>query len=189
MPCCLAPMSCTYRISLRARPSRCRLSSNDHVDAVVGIVVHGVERQRMGVFLGLDRCQPRTEQTADFRRQHPFVTRHPAHRIADETLGLAETIIRRRIHIAYPAAQAARTMASASSRRTAMRLPPRVAQPRPSAVTSSEVRPILRCSKAGIVPSPCCRPSDLLARDHTPGPSQLRQRKGPAIIVSDNVFF
>src|SRR5438552_11776808 len=44
-------------------------------------------------------------------------------------------------------------MASASCRETARRLPPRVAQPRPSAVTSTEVRPILRFSKAGIAVS------------------------------------
>src|SRR6516165_6659584 len=41
-------------------------------------------------------------------------------------------------------------MASASWRETGMRLPPRVAQPRPSAVTSSAVRPILRLSKTAI---------------------------------------
>src|ERR1700730_12735365 len=45
-------------------------------------------------------------------------------------------------------------MASASSRLTSMRLAPRVAQPSPRTVTSSEVRPILRFSKAGIVLSP-----------------------------------
>src|SRR5690242_10822439 len=41
-------------------------------------------------------------------------------------------------------------MASACCRETAMRLPPRVAQPRPSSVTSTEVRPILRFSKTCI---------------------------------------
>ena len=51
---------------------------------------------------GLGRCQSRAKQTSDFRRQHPFVARYPAHRIPDATLGLAETVIGRRIDIANP---------------------------------------------------------------------------------------
>src|SRR3984893_17674584 len=45
-------------------------------------------------------------------------------------------------------------MASACCRETAMRLPPSAAQPRPSPVTATEVRPIRRLSKMGIA-LPC----------------------------------
>jgi hypothetical protein len=69
-------------------------------DPIVGIVVDGVERHRMPTLPGLGRSQARAKQTSDFRRQHPFVTWYPAHRIPDATLGLAETVIGRRIDIA-----------------------------------------------------------------------------------------
>src|SRR5690348_1463286 len=58
-------------------------------------------------------------------------------------------------------------MASASCRETAIRLLPRVAHPRPSAVTSTEVRPILRFSKEGIALS-CCHSQRFVRAEYTP---------------------
>src|SRR5271156_1990858 len=53
------------------------------------------------MFPGLGRHRVRTEQTSDFRRQHPFVARFPAHCVADATLGPAKTVIGRRVDIAH----------------------------------------------------------------------------------------
>src|SRR5215472_6718319 len=60
-----------------------------------------------------------------------------------------------------------RMIASASSRLTSIRPPPRVAQPRPSAVTSSELRPILRFPRRGIL-----QPRDVIvpAKHNTDNP-------------------
>src|SRR5271167_1154841 len=54
------------------------------------------------MFPGLGRRRVRTEQTSNLRRQHPFVARFPAHRIADATLRLAEAVEGRRVDIAHP---------------------------------------------------------------------------------------
>src|SRR5215813_12060296 len=64
-------------------------------------------------------------------------------------------------------------MASASSRETLMRLPPRVAQPRPSTVTAREVRPILRVSKAGM----SCLLSSCQAVFYIRGYDRIRRRR------------
>ena len=54
------------------------------------------------MFPGLGRRRVRTEQTSNLRRQHPFVARFPAHRVADATLGAAKTVIGCGVDIAHP---------------------------------------------------------------------------------------
>src|SRR5262249_57983838 len=60
----------------------------------------GVEWERVAALVR-PRREARPEQASDFRRQHPFVTRHLAHGVPDTTLGLADAVIRRRIDIAH----------------------------------------------------------------------------------------
>ena len=71
-------------------------------DPVIGIVVDRVERQRMAAFGVLGRGRARAKQASDLCRQHPFVARDPAHRIADATLGLADTVIGGGIDVGHP---------------------------------------------------------------------------------------
>src|SRR5215472_8759993 len=69
-------------------------------DAVVGVVEYGVEWERVAALVR-PRREARPEQASDFRRQHPFVTRHLAHGVPDTTLGLTDAVIGRRIDIAH----------------------------------------------------------------------------------------
>ena len=143
-------------------------------DPVIGVVVDGLERQRIAAFRVRGRGPARTQQASDFCRQYPFVARDPAHCIADATLGLADTVIGRRVDVAHPGRPGgARRSPRPSCRETSMRLPPSVAQPRPSAVTSTEVRPILRFSKAGIA----CSPAVVVRPEHTPFAAWSRRRR------------
>ena len=64
-------------------------------DAVIGVVVDRVERQRMACGLGMHAGRVRAQQAADLGRQHPFVARPLAQRVADAALGLADAVERR----------------------------------------------------------------------------------------------
>src|SRR5438105_15030347 len=55
----------------------------------------------MTSFVILGRGPARTQQASNFCRQDPFVARDPTHRIADATLGLADTVIRSRVDVAH----------------------------------------------------------------------------------------
>ncbi len=70
-------------------------------DSVIGVVVDRIEWQRMAAFSVVGRGRARTKQASDLCRQHPFVARHPAHGIADTTLGLADTVIWCRVDVGH----------------------------------------------------------------------------------------
>ena len=71
-------------------------------DPVIGIVVDRIERQRMAAAVGMHAGRVRAQQAADLGREHPFVARPVAQRIADRALGLTDAIERRGIDIAHP---------------------------------------------------------------------------------------
>ena len=73
-------------------------------DAVVGIVVDRVERQRVMAAVGVLAGRVGAQQPPDLGRQHPFVARMVAHRVADRALGLADAVERRGVDIAHPGA-------------------------------------------------------------------------------------
>src|SRR5271154_2902974 len=70
-------------------------------DPIVRIVINRIERHWGFMFPGLPRRRARTEQTSNFRRQHPIIARFPAHCISDATLGLTETVIGGGVDIAH----------------------------------------------------------------------------------------
>src|SRR5207247_1983402 len=71
-------------------------------DRVVGVVESGSERHwRLGYFAH-GRLDLRAQQPPNLGRQHPFVARHRAQRVADATLGLSEAVIGRGIDVAHP---------------------------------------------------------------------------------------
>ena len=71
-------------------------------DPVIRIVVDRVERQRMTAAVGMHAGRVRAQQAADLGREHPFVARPVAQRVADRALGLADAVERRGIDIAHP---------------------------------------------------------------------------------------
>ena len=71
-------------------------------DAVVGIVVGHTERQRMLAARLRRRLRKGAQQPPDLGRQHPFVARLVAQRIADRPLRLPKAVIRCGIDIAHP---------------------------------------------------------------------------------------
>src|SRR5437870_3657391 len=80
--------------SMRGRPRRCRLSSNERIHAVIAVVEPHLERQPAGPYaaiIGLG-VMHRVHSAADLGGQHEVAARLAIKRAAEAVLALRQTV-------------------------------------------------------------------------------------------------